>query len=435
MELTREQFARALYQGLGRPILFARTHHATPFADLILDACLYNPIHDRQTGVDRAPYLVELMAATGNAAFFRARILAALADPTEEMDEELLFGLALHFAEGGDTAARRAMVTRFLDNLSSGEPTGADQLVALDGDAGLRWVAEQIGAALARGITFDESWPPWRLLDDLDKAFADDPAVLNDPRIVAFREAVRGDSDWQAERVSGRERRRQLREEVATLSYPELRRAVESRQHSLIVVRRWAEQASEAMLRQAADDLLAIADPGLLWRLLAIFDVRDFPDGHAPLLPLLDHPEPLVARRAAHALARFRHPELRARAERLLAAADRLEPGLILLVGNHEPGDYALIADLVRRHADDDDALHAIAWWAHELFTRAPSPEAVELLLELYERGPCASCRKYVVEHLLALDALPAELAEECRFDANEDVRALVVGAAAEADD
>ena len=191
-------------------------------------------------------------------------------------------------------------------------------------------MAEQIGAALARGVTFDESWPPWRLLDDLDEAFADDPSALGDPRIVAFREAVRGDGAWQAERVSGRERRRRLREEVAALSYAELRRAVETRQHSLMVVRRWAEQASEAALCEAAEDLLAIVDPGLLWRLLAIFDARDFPAGHRPLLPLLDHPEPLVVLRAAHALARFRHPELRARAERLIAAADTLEPGLIL---------------------------------------------------------------------------------------------------------
>ena len=126
MELPREQFARALYQGLGRPILYARTHDAAPFADLLLEACLVNPVYDRQTGVNRAAYLAELIAATGNAAFFRARILAALSDPDEEMDEELLFDLALHFAQGGDTAARRAMVARFLDNLSSGEPSGAD---------------------------------------------------------------------------------------------------------------------------------------------------------------------------------------------------------------------------------------------------------------------------------------------------------------------
>jgi hypothetical protein len=62
----------------------------------------------------------------------------------------------------------------------------------------------------------------------------------------------------------------------------------------------------------------------MLRRLLTIFEVRDFPDGHAPLLPLLDSAEPTVAFRAAHALARFRHPELRAQAERLIAQPDTL---------------------------------------------------------------------------------------------------------------
>jgi len=47
-------------------------------------------------------------------------------------------------------------------------------------------------------------------------------------------------------------------------------------------------------------------------------------------------------------------------------------------------------------------------------------------LLTLYERGPCAQCRLKVVTHLVNLGALPAQLAEECRFDANADVRALV---------
>lgn len=94
------------------------------------------------------------------------------------------------------------------------------------------------------------------------------------------------------------------------------------------------------------------------------------------------------------------------------------------------------IGAALRRAADFTDIwLLTIGWDVKDLFDRAPAPEAVEVLLELYERGPCASCRKYVVKHLIALDALPAELAEECRFDANEDVRALVVGAAPGTDD
>lgn len=399
----------------------------TSFADLILDACLYNPIYDRQTGVDHASYLAELISFSGAEMHLRSSILAALADPGEEMDEELLFDLGLCFAQGGDVAARQALLARFLDNVSSGELTGYSQLIALDGDEGLRFAVEQIGAVLQRTVDFDDTWLLRRLLADLDKAFADEPLVLNDPRVVACREASRLASAEQA----ARERRQALRDSLPTLSYEELWGAVTGNELPPSGLRRWAEHATEGALRRAADALIASTETNVLRRLLTIFDVRDFPDGHAPLLPLLDSAEPHVAFRAAHAVARFRHAELRAQAERLIAQPDTLDLGLILLVGNHEPGDYLLLAALTAQYADDDDQLHAIVWRTHELFSLAPSPAAAALLQELYELGPCAQCRELVVEHLLALGALPTGLAEECRFDASEKVRALVGGHAA----
>lgn len=424
MQLTREQFARALYQGLGRPIVYAHNHDTASFADLILHACLRNPLYDRQTGVERAPYLLELITATGAVSFFRSPILAALADPDDEMDEELLFDLALGFAQNGDTAARKAMRARFLDNVSSGVATGAEQLSALDGNAGLRFVVEQLGAALLRAVNFAGSWLPEHLLDDLEAAFADQPAVLQDGGVAAFRAAVRGSTSRQSGREERETRRRQLRDTLASLSYKEVCEAA-TNVLSMKSLERWGQQAPEHELRRAADDLLAVTDFRLLQRLLFIFAEREFPGGFEPLLPLLDHSESRVVFRAAHALARFRHPELRARALALLADPDSFELGLILLVGNHEPADYALLTTLAHEQTDDD-ALHALVWRVHELLVRAPAPEAKELLLTLYERGPCAQCRLKVATHLVALGALPAHLTEECRFDANEDVRALV---------
>lgn len=218
MPMTREQFARALYQGLGRPILYAHTHHTAPFADQIIQACLYNRIYDRQTDGGRAPYLTELLAATGNESSFRTPILAALADPDEDMDEELLFDLALHFARGGDAAARHAMLARFLDNVSSGDATGAHQIAELDGPTGLCFVVEQIGAALGRAVDFSDSWMPQDLLDDLETAFADQPAALSDARVSAFRSATLRTPAEQTAREEERERRRQLRAQLGELS-------------------------------------------------------------------------------------------------------------------------------------------------------------------------------------------------------------------------
>jgi HEAT repeat protein len=156
-----------------------------------------------------------------------------------------------------------------------------------------------------------------------------------------------------------------------------------------------------------------------------IFEKRDFPGGHEPLLPFLDAPERRLRLRAANALSRFRHPELRTRALELLAHVDTLEYGLTLLAGNYAPGDYTMLTARLRDPLDDE-ALHAFGFRVHEMFAHHPAPEAAELLLSLYEQGPCAQCREKFVDDLIVLGALPAHLVEECRFDANEGVRALV---------
>jgi hypothetical protein len=208
------------------------------------------------------------------------------------------------------------------------------------------------------------------------------------------------------------------------LSYSELKAALEAKLLSVTSLTRWGQRAGDAELRQAANDLLA-APVKFQERLLLLFDKRDFPGGHAPLLPFLDAPEHLLRLRAANALSRFCHPVLRARALELLAHGDTLEYGLALLVGNYAPGDYAMLAARLREPLDDE-ALHAFGFRVHEMFARNPAPEAAELLLSLYEQGPCAQCREKFVADLIALDALPSHLVEECRFDANEGVRALV---------
>lgn len=423
--MTREQFARALAQGLGRPILYAHEHGAALFADLIVQACLYNRVYDRQTDVGRAPYLAELLAATGDEGTFRLPILAALADPDAEMDEELLFDLALHFARDGDAKARQTMLARFLDNVSNGDVTGASQIADLDSPAGLRFAVEQIGAALGRAVDFGDCWLPDYLLGDLETAFADQPGILSDPRVSAFRAAALGSADEQAARKQEHEHRRQLRARLEGLSYSELKTALEAKLLSVTSLSRWGKRADDAELRHAADDLLAAPDVKQQERLLLIFDQRDFPDGYEPLLPFLDAPDRLLRLRAANAISRFRHPDLRARAIGLLAHVDTLEYGLALLAGNDAPGDYAMLVARLQELLDDE-ALHAFGWRIHDMFARNPAAEAAELLLSLYEQGPCAQCREKFVADLIALDALPPHLAQECRFDANEGVRALV---------
>ncbi len=63
--MTTELFAEWLFRGLGRPYLYLQSHDSTPYLDVLLHACLYNPVYDRQCEGSRANYLFGLISLTG----------------------------------------------------------------------------------------------------------------------------------------------------------------------------------------------------------------------------------------------------------------------------------------------------------------------------------------------------------------------------------
>jgi hypothetical protein len=420
---SQEQFARALYQGLGRAMLYAQAHSVDAYSEAIVTACLYNPVYDPQVVSDRAPYLAELIAATAAEASYRRAILAALEDPDPDMDEDQLCDFAVIFARNGDAEARQALYERFAENAGCGDTTGYRQIIELDGTEGLFHVVRAFGAALRRAVSFDDDDLPDHLMRDLEPLLEE--AVPADPDIIAFQQhALPGIARTQAAKAD-RERRRRLSANLAQLTYAQLWHYTETGELSGRERIDWGAVAPEAELVLAANDLLAATDPKVQWKLLTIFHERSFPLDHRALLPMLDRPDRYLAIRAANALGRIRHPEVRALALELIAEPERRDYGLRLLAGNLVPGDYRMLEALVIAE-QDDVALHNLIWCVKESFARHPWPEAAGVLQLLFERGPCDVCRKQIVKNLLALGPLPAPILAECRYDANAGTRALV---------
>jgi hypothetical protein len=48
------------------------------------------------------------------------------------------------------------------------------------------------------------------------------------------------------------------------------------------------------------------------------------------------------------------------------------------------------------------------------------------MLTVLFEKGPCSACRDYLLPRLIELGGLTESMRDECRHDANEDIRELV---------
>lgn len=428
--IEADAFAHLLAQGLGRAVRYLDDHAAAPYRAVILEACLRNTAYLPQYLGDRGTYLLDVIERIGDRPFYRDRILAALLTATDAFDVDQLCDLARLFAAAGDAAARDALYAKFRRNNAEEPWAGAEAVIALDGLDGFLVVAQRIGAAVleagdeqadSRPLLFANGRFGAELVRQALAAFQ-----THDCRIDAYAAAL------EREQAAGAARRA-ARVDVASLSYDELRGRIAEQGRALGRVRPafWGERASSEALASAARDLLAEQSPDRLSVYLRIFSRRPYPGPLDRLLELTHHPDSEVVTAALLALRLHASPAVRALALEWLDAPEtppaQRAQSLWLLEANFAAGDYGRIErvlDGVDRY--DAHEYHDLEVAALDVCEAHPEPAAASPLLALYEYGPCAWCRERAVTLLHAMDALPAWLRAECRFDANLELRVKV---------
>jgi hypothetical protein len=96
-----------------------------------------------------------------------------------------------------------------------------------------------------------------------------------------------------------------------------------------------------------------------------------------------------------------------------------------MLNRNFEPNDHEVAMNWFETETDSESR-HRMEMDLQQLWKDHPEPASEPRMLRaLYERGPCAFCRRYVVERLIEINELSESMRAECAFDANEDVRAV----------
>jgi hypothetical protein len=188
---------------------------------------------------------------------------------------------------------------------------------------------------------------------------------------------------------------------------------------------RWGENASDEVLAQAAADLLEETEPGRQLSYLRIFNDRKFPLDHRKLLELGQGSDEDVVFWALRVLKQIAHPSVRALSLRLLEARKSLAGAVGLLLSNYQDGDYALVEAAIRAEQDENQ-LYRLGYDMRQVVEEHPAPDAAGALLQLYEKEPIGYGRGKTVHLMIWLDVLPEWVREECRHDANFDIRALV---------
>lgn len=440
------EFKRILEIGLGRAILFLQTHDATPYREVILEACLHDTRQDSIMEYRRSTYLFEVITLTGSLEFFREPILQALKnapDPNAK-DTNQLVGLATCFAEQGDQEARQLVYDDYVAHLTSDNCNGflrSHDLITLDGVDGFLFAAEWFGKRLPEVTKYSSPYffprekEEW---DEQDWAYWDASTrrAVDNPYLAAYVEF-----EQRRQQEPPRSRRRKP---LSSLPYDKFKHAIPIADRGFWLGI-WGEKANEADLELAANDLLALdmqTDLELLRKYLSIFSDRRFPLDPQKLIDLASQarngppsydehdvytPHTRLTIAALNALANIAHPSVRQLAFDLLESPQWITHAGILLKSNWQISDWYVLETLTRESFDSWD-FHGLGTDIQKIFDDHPGPEAAPTLLNLYEYGPCSECRQRIVEALESIQAVPEWMRAECRYDANLDLREWAEG-------
>ena len=148
--LSRDEFCRALASGHGRAKLHVQCFGAAEFREEILEAATHNQVCDPQVNGTRGPWLAEMCLAAGV-----ADLVIAQPIPDDHQDREQRVALLLEFARRGIAGARPALYACLGRARYTSDVYASEEIIELDGEAGLLCVVRAMGAWLAEEPEFD----------------------------------------------------------------------------------------------------------------------------------------------------------------------------------------------------------------------------------------------------------------------------------------
>lgn len=428
--MTPEDFKHALSIGLGRVIQFLKTHDATPYRDIIHQACLHSTVYDMQFNGTRSQYFFEIINLTDEKDYYLAAILSALkVVDAERYDLEHLFYLAGEFAKAGDSQARQVMIERMNSELTNHDWVAYAMIDQLGIDGFLHVIDLRGQSVLNEGEYTDGDYLPKHLAgreppispETIETALNE--ARANNPRVEAY---LGGLEEYQAKLAS--RKRPEHGNELRGMDYEEVRELVENyiatygKKYPRIRLYTWARHTSETQLLAAAKDFLKEDDTTKLSSYVWIFRKVPFPLDIEKLIKLAEHHHEELAIGSITALKNFSDPLVRELALNMIKDQRRLEAAVGLLRKNFQPEDWTLIEKLTSQKLDAE-TYHSMGFDIKDIFEERQDLAGVPALLNLYNYLPCGMCREGVVELLHSVGQLPDEIREECQYDGHIDLR------------
>ena len=457
VNLTPKQFRDALRKGLGRAVQHVHNSPSEMVRDDLAHACTHFLGLNLQEEMDsRAGWLFSMIEATGEPDFYRQKVIEAIEqmsdspDDTETFSE--LFSLLAEFAVRGDAELLAIMQRHFeTANVPYEQNFGFYDLFRIEGlDALFRLLCREW-----ERIRDDETLWAW---DDAIK-YAEDKLGKESVHAALEKESLVSESvrlylerlhRQETERLAKTAERKKMKQKPPPL--PRLMELIDGldkdcppetdwtddtfrdtflrRRNPFLQNGRLYAQPTPEELELAFQQLLATADPGRQFCLLAVFVKETMPRLKPRLLSLLDSPLHLLRWGAAEAFGRMSDPQVRAKGLELIAKAPDFGDwylGIGLLENNYQPEDESLLQrtlDLIPVGFDVHE-LHATIMSLIDLIIANTECSFESTLLWVYENSPCPHCRSRSVEQMIQRNIAPKNLLGECFDDLFESTREL----------
>lgn len=406
--LEPSMFRHAVAVGLGRAVVHIKRYGAQGVRDEIFEAATTCKTYDPQVEGLPVRWLVDLCTA--------ADIVRQVVDREpagSHWDRYLRCALLKDFAADGDLRARESLYAECERVENSSDVYGQSEIVELDGERGLLFVAQKLGELASTQADFFIDDSPIRAFDAFREK-GEGFTILrthagSDPKVVAYLQALETSSLHWEKHV--RPPRRSTSEVIDEVSRAD---------RSLYWLCHWGRHASPEELEHIVGLLDEAESPRILENTLRCLSCSKTPPLHPAMFSLLRHADENVRLFASRSLAH--HVQTRIRDEGLSVLSTDITVGLTLLRKNARSEDAGAIFNMLAP-ISDADLQHSVVSDVVRLLKENDCVRDRRLALYVYEHSPCTNCRGDAVELLLKWKQCPDWLLEEGQFDASEEIR------------
>jgi hypothetical protein len=412
--LSRDAFKRALATGHGRALIHAQNFDVADYREDLLAAATTCLVYDTQIDGYREWWLARLCKAAG--------LIDAIIDLPPEgsaKDRAQRAAILKEFVRMGHRSALPKLYDMCSSDHPSDEITGCDELIEVDGEQGLIFVAKRLGAMLIRDPDF------W--IADWELTFFDERYGEGRGKAV-LSEAALGDADIQAylEKIRSYE----LKEEAGKTARPEaiepveqILKLIKASTKRMSRLRSWGRRAALKDRAKIVDLLTTEDSPLVLINALLCLRSDGLPSFDGALLRLVFHADDDVRFEATQVFSRHDEPLVRSAGLALLNQGD-LRSGTQMLRLSARSADSEAILRAIGANEPGEDH-HGILSNLIQLLEENDAIREPLIPLHIYEFSPCMLCRERAIEILIKWETCPQWVLDEAAQDASPDIRSL----------